>query len=187
MYKSMSNRFFSRFGIAMIVAMATVAASTINLVIADESVNVGMGNESTSGSCIYHPERGGGGEVPTPHSLAINEHVELAVGEYYSLYGIVTSGPSLSESIANSAPMLAVDLQQHPWLASAARSRYPFYRLDGSWDFWGRYLQKRVLVTAQAKTAYVPLVNGQFRIEIVLVPVDSGAITPALNVPRAAK
>jgi len=185
MTKSMSNKFFSKFGFAMIVAMATVAASTFNLVIADESVAV----ERNSGgcSCAYYPDHGGGGEVPTPHSLAINEHVELASGEYYSLYGMVTSGPTLSASVVDSVPMLAVDLQQHPWLASAARSRFPFYRLDGSWDFWGRYLQKRVLVTVQAKTAYVPLVNGQFRMEIVLVPVDSGAITPALNVPRVTK
>src|SRR5437870_1469834 len=63
---------------------------------------------------------GGGGDVPVPYANT-NQHVELADGENYTLVGIVRFMGGL--------PYLQVDLQQHPWLATADRVAYPYYSL----------------------------------------------------------
>lgn len=137
------------------------------------------------GQCNYHTSGHGGGEVP---SLQINQHVELAIGEYYSLYGTIVAGSDNPNgtSVA-SVPMFAVDLKQHPWLASALRVRSPYYYLPGGWNVWTRYFEKRVLMTAQAQAVWINRPNGERVFGISLQPVDAGAITPtspALNPPK---
>ncbi|MFL5815356.1 MAG: hypothetical protein ACJ763_17400 [Bdellovibrionia bacterium] len=123
----------------------------------------------------------GGGEVPNP-LLTINQHVELAPGEFYSLYGTIVAGSdNPNATSATSVPMFAIDLQQHPWLANVQRARAPYYYLTGGWPFWSRYLQKRVLVTAQARITYVNRPNGERYPEIALQVVDSGSVTPVTS------
>lgn len=127
------------------------------------------------GQCMLQAPHGGG-EVP---SLQVNQHVELAVGEYYSLYGtVIAASENPNATSADSVPMFAIDLKQHPWLASATRLRSPYYYLPGGWTVWGRYLNKRVLLTAQAQAVFVRQPNGERVFGISLQPVDGGAITP---------
>jgi hypothetical protein len=130
----------------------------------------------------------GGGEIPNP-LLTINQHVELAAGEFYTLYGTVIAGSESPHSTAaNAVPMFAVDLQQHPWLANVQRVRAPYYYLTGGWPFWSRYLQRRVILTAQARITFITRPNGDRYPEIALQIVDSGSVTPANSiVPRATK
>jgi hypothetical protein len=130
----------------------------------------------------------GGGEVPNP-LLTLNQHVELAPGEFYSLYGTIVAGSDNPNATAASAvPMFAVDLQQHPWLANVQRVRAPYYYLTGGWPFWSRYIQKRVIITAQARITYVTRPNGDRYSEIALQVVDSGSVAPVNSItPRAIK
>lgn len=122
---------------------------------------------------------GGGGEIPNP-LLTVNQHVELAPGEFYTLIGTVMAGSdNLNATAANSVPMFVVDLREHPWLANVRRVRSPYYFLTGGWPFWSRYLQKRVIVTAQARITYQTRQNGERYPEIALQIVDAGSVTPA--------
>ncbi len=66
--------------------------------------------------------RGGPGDVPTPFIL--NEKLELADGETYTLIGrFVTREGNL---------WFQVDLDSHPWLANQKRKDFPFYRVIGT-------------------------------------------------------
>jgi hypothetical protein len=166
-------------GILAIVAVSTSrVAKAADDVDAEYQVDL---SKSDVRQCI-HPGaggHGGGGEIPNP-LLSINQHVELAVGEFYSLIGTVIAGSdNPNATAANSVPMFAVDLQQHPWLANVQRVRSPYYFLSGGWPFWGRYLQKRVLITVQARVTLITRPNGDRYSEIVLQVVDSGSVTPA--------
>jgi hypothetical protein len=132
------------------------------------------------GHCVS-PTGHGGGEVPNPFS--VNQHVELAAGEYYSLYGTVVAGPGISGSTpATGEPMFLIDLKQHPWLASVSRSKNPYYYLDGGWTFWNRFLQKRVVITAKAKPTFYMRPNGEYSVEYILQPVDNGAVLPVRSI-----
>ncbi len=171
MFKKSKIQLLRVFVLGILVALVgSVVGSTSSL------AEVGQCGLQPIGFQLGAPHGGGGGEVP---SLQVNQHVELAIGEYYSLYGTVVAGSENSSGTSmNSVPMFAVDLQQHPWLASAYRVRSPYYYLPGSWATWGRYLNKRVLLTAQAQAVWVTRPNGDRVIGISLLPVDAGAVTP---------
>src|SRR6202022_3622174 len=81
------------------------------------------GAASADTTCSLPP---GGGGVPNPFTN-INQHVELAVGEMYSLVGTVVT--------KSSVPYLAIDLKEHPWLANGVRKQDPYYQLEGNWTF----------------------------------------------------
>lgn len=92
---------------------------------------------------------GGGGEVPSPFST-LNQLVELASGEIYSLVGTVVSGPGLTK-VSQVIPYLQIDFKEQPWLGTATRRADPNYPLDGGWELWGAYIGKRVKVTVVAR------------------------------------
>lgn len=157
-----------------------------------ESADADYSVDSSKGEvrqCIQPGGGGhGGGEVPNP-LLTLNQHVELAAGEFYSLYGTVIAGSgSPNATAATSVPMFAVDLEQHPWLANVQRARAPYYYLTGGWPFWSRYLQHRVVLTAQARITYITRPNGDRYPELTLQVLDSGSVAPVSAIrPRGAR
>ena len=174
-----------KFQLCSIQILASLIALTLatRVARADQSVDdIASHIDSTveTRACQFSIPGHGGGGVPTP--FAVNQHVELAIGEFYSLYGTIIAGSdSPNATSANAVPMFAVDLEQHPWLANAQRARAPYYYLTGGWPFWTPYLQKRVLLTAQAKAIYITKPNGDRIVEIGLEPADSGAVGPAFR------
>lgn len=168
----------SIFIIGILVTLGVSAKSWADVGSSDGLAQVGQPLKSVT-QCSLEPTSlpHGGGEVP---SLQVNQHVELAIGEYYSLYGTVIAGSDNQNGTSmNSVPMFAVDLQAHPWLASALRVRSPYYYLPGGWNVWNRYVDKRVLLTAQAQAIWVRRPSGERVFGISLQPVDAGAVTPS--------
>lgn len=111
-------------------------------------------------SCEAWVERALGGEFP--RGLSTNETAELARGEKYLLRGQI--------QILRGRPMLAIDLNYHPWLRSTARIVDPYYRIEGDIARFRRWDGKVVELLAVADQA-IWAVDGapdRFRVEIFL-------------------
>lgn len=102
---------------------------------------------------------GGGGEVPTPFE-AFNQKAELADGEDYLLVGRVVIQPVAGSGSDRLQAFLQVDLDVHPWLASARRKANPYYPLEGSVGFWRQYRGIRIKLPCQA-VEQITVVVGQ--------------------------
>ena len=88
------------------------------------------------------------GDVPVPFSS--NQRVELANGEYYTLVGKII--------FFQAQPFLSVDLDVHPWLASATNTTSigeKVYPLQGSPGYWKTYENLRVKISVQASADMV--------------------------------
>jgi hypothetical protein len=83
-----------------------------------------------------------GGEIPWPFQTS-NQVVELADGERYVLMGEVV--------YLRGIPYLIVDLDAHPWLATARRRQDPSYPLMGSGAYWKQYVGRRIQLRAVAR------------------------------------
>lgn len=114
---------------------------------------------------------GGSGEIPTPLGL-VNQTVELAAGEVYTLEGRVTS--------SDGYPFLQIDLHIHPWLANAARVSFPFYALDGGPNFWRSFIGKRVKIMAKAQWMLVELGDGSY--SLGLYPLAPPTVLPMASI-----
>jgi hypothetical protein len=102
----------------------------------------------------------GGGEMPGPFGTT-NVALELAPGELYTLDGQV--------AVAANEAFLMVDLEAHPWLASKARQKSPYYVLKGAVGSWRRLHGVKVRVIAEAEARIVN-VQGQLQQIISLKP-----------------
>jgi hypothetical protein len=89
---------------------------------------------------------GGGGEMPTPFQI-LNQRVELADGEFYILEGQVVS----LQLNGVDTPYLAIDLQEQSWLANNYRQNFPYYQLEGTWDYWNQFKGKTVKLSCRAR------------------------------------
>ena len=118
--------------------------------------------------------QGGGGEIPTPFSVA-NRTAELADREPYLLFGKLVFRSGL--------PYLELDFSAHPWLASAVRKADPYYLIESSNGSLHEYEDKTVKVLA---FAHVRLDKGHrnspklvYSLELAqesgITPVEGGA------------
>jgi hypothetical protein len=112
----------------------------------------------------------GGGELPTPFE-ARNRTVELAAGETYLLSGKVVflKSSKVAEALGVSA-FLQIDLESHPWLASARRKANPYYPLVGPASYWRNHEGRDVRLNceAQGRVLFVDDFGPQY--EILLDP-----------------
>jgi len=105
-------------------------------------VSFALSSDNTQG-----PEQGDGvnpigGEIPFPFQ-AMNQKVELADGEKYTLIGRVVF--ELGE------PYFNVDLELHPWLANQKRKDRPIYPLIASTVNWDSFEGQLVQIFVEAK------------------------------------
>ncbi len=106
--------------------------------------------------------RGGGGE--SPRGLSGETTVELAPGEKYILMGIV--------NIIDNEPYLEINLKKHRWLASAARLREPFYRIEAPAAQWKKYRGREISIVATARYTAWETRSGKLTIEVYLAPAE---------------
>lgn len=107
-----------------------------------------------------------GGEIPWPFQ-ASNQVVELANDERYVLMGFIEFRDGL--------PRFVVDLEEHPWLATAQRKVDPSYRLLGTLEYWKRFEFKRIQVRAIAR--WLPVSNsGSSIVEVALDSLTEPAV-----------
>jgi hypothetical protein len=99
-----------------------------------------------------------GGEIPWPFQ-ASNQVVELANEERYVLMGSI--------EFRDGFPRFVVDLEEHPWLATAQRKLDPSYRLLGTLEYWKRFESKRIQLRAVAR--WLPVSTpGNALVEVAL-------------------
>lgn len=91
---------------------------------------------------------GNGGEIPTPFEL--NRRVELADGEEYLLVGRIVFKTIATPDGVRPRPYFEIDLNQHPWLASARRKGSPYYPLAAPYGRWKSYDGVRVKMSSLA-------------------------------------
>ena len=104
-----------------------------------------------------------GGEIPWPFQTS-NQVVELADGERYVLMGEVV--------FSRGVPTFMVDLQTHPWLATARRRQDPSYRLSGSGSYWKQYVGQRVQLRVVARW----MVSSDAEVTILLESLTDPAV-----------
>ena len=114
---------------------------------------------------------GTGSEIPTPFDL--NRHVELADGEEYLLVGRIVFKTIATVDGVRVRPFFAIDLNLHPWLASAKRKDTPFYPLAAPYSKWKNYDGVRVKMSTTAHgriSAENPRGGVEYQIELSLSP-----------------
>ena len=133
----------------------------------------GLSGSSARATALPCPDvtGGTGSEIPTPFDL--NRRVELADGEEYLLVGKIVFKTIATVDGIRVRPYFAVDLNQHPWLASAKRKEMPFYPLSAPYARWKTFDGVRVKMSSIARgriTADNPRGGVEYQIELSVSP-----------------
>lgn len=110
----------------------------------------------------------GGGGGGLPRGLTSGTTVELAPGERYVLTGVVVQAKN--SNTQQMETFLKVDLDEHPWLASARRKSTPYYRVSDNANRWKQYNRKTVTGIFRADAAIWEMTEDRFSYEIFLTP-----------------
>jgi hypothetical protein len=150
--------------IAKILAATVIAAGVplAALAVAREATELLDGRQepvTNPGDCRCFGGGDDGGGIPVPYS-ALNQKVELADREYYTLVGRVI--------FVENVPFLQVDLAKHPWLANARRNERPLYQLVADSADWVSYEGEWLQVFVQAQGRIVKNELGVFVHDLVL-------------------
>lgn len=166
-------------GFAATVAMiAAVIAAWAN---SSTSAQAFSANDDLLKSCMvvakndctkWAAEGGGGGGFP--RGLSNGTTVELAPGERYVLSGTVLVVKDTDTQQLE--VYLKVDLDEHPWLASAKRKSQPYYRVNDDANRWKKYNKKYVTGVFKADASIWQLGTDRYTYEIFLTPIEGTVI-----------
>ena len=118
---------------------------------------------SSFASSVHGYDHGG----PSPFD-GDNQRVELADGEFYTLYGVIVIGTGLNGE--GRQAYLRVDFAKQNWLASAKRSGSPYYPIEGDASFWAKYEHRAVKFPCEAEGRIVTGGDRQQHYVIFLRP-----------------
>lgn len=121
--------------------------------------------------CSKWAAEGGGGGLP--RGLTNGTTVELAQGERYVLTGVIAVVKN--SSTQQNEAYLKIDLEEHPWLASAKRRSTPYYRINDDANRWKKYNRSKITGIFRAEGAIWSM--GQERgYEVFLTPTEGTVI-----------
>jgi hypothetical protein len=147
-------------GAALLLATNLQAASSIDRYLNDDLFEACMTNVKRE--CQSWAAKGGGGEGP--RGLSGEAHAELAIDETYILTGTV--------DLYGGEAFLRISFAEHPWLASRARKKNPYYRIDDLPSHWKKYHGQELVIVATARYD-VWKDDGRDVFEVILEPSDT--------------